>query len=762
MPVSTQTRTIRIVVDAPGVKSALDGISRSMGTLNKNTKSIVDSFKLLRNSFFGYLSLFGVREIARMSDEMQNLENRLKIVTTDGKASSDVLEEIADVARRTYQPINDVGDSFTRLASSLKGVGATTEQLSTLNETLINTFRISGATATETSNTLVQLSQAFSSGEVRGQELRSVLEQNAVLAGLLRKEFGTDLFKKAADGAIKASTIIRLLSQNIEELNAQAQVLNPTFEQTVNIAKNEMFLALHALNKELKLSIGFFTAITYVADNFKTILIALVPLIAVFAGAKLAALAASLSGVGAALSAVLLTNPVAWAVAAGAAFLYLTEQVGGLDNMILVLKNTWNDFNIVFLKGARQLAEFSGAKDTAKILTSMIEDLEKINQLNLDQAGFNLSSRMSTGKTRAIEDQKQQLEELANSLDNLNKKAKELKIKEILGELNQDLQSGAIAIDTYNSKLVNFEMYKLNREFREGKFDVFQYGERLNGLKIQDLNRNLKSGLITFQQYNQNVESLKIEELNKKFEAGKITLIEYNTELTKISSKFEPGSALVSGTNAYIESTGTLSENIANGIKNTFSALEDTFVDFIKRGKFNFHDFAQSVLDDLTRIIVRASIIQPIAQGILGLAVTPSAATGSQATYGTSTMPVAAKGLAFDKGIRKFASGGIVNSPTMFGYGKGQTGLMGEAGPEAIIPLKRGKGGDLGVQATVTPVTVNVINQTGSEVQQKETTGPNGEKTLEIIITGKVREGLLSGKYDKAMKSAYGLNRKGS
>jgi phage-related minor tail protein len=63
----------------------------------------------------------------------------------------------------------------------------------------------------------------------------------------------------------------------------------------------------------------------------------------------------------------------------------------------------------------------------------------------------------------------------------------------------------------------------------------------------------------------------------------------------------------------------------------------------------------------------------------------------------------AANGATFANGIAKFASGGIVSSPTLFKFADGgttRTGLMGEAGPEAIMPLKRGSDGSLGVQAS--------------------------------------------------------------
>ena len=60
-----------------------------------------------------------------------------------------------------------------------------------------------------------------------------------------------------------------------------------------------------------------------------------------------------------------------------------------------------------------------------------------------------------------------------------------------------------------------------------------------------------------------------------------------------------------------------------------------------------------------------------------------------------------AKGGVFAGGrqVSAFAKGGVVSSPTAFGMGRSQLGVMGESGPEAILPLKRGPGGVLGVRA---------------------------------------------------------------
>jgi lambda family phage tail tape measure protein len=88
-------------------------------------------------------------------------------------------------------------------------------------------------------------------------------------------------------------------------------------------------------------------------------------------------------------------------------------------------------------------------------------------------------------------------------------------------------------------------------------------------------------------------------------------------------------------------------------------------------------------------------IFKPLIESLTN-ALSPTAGAGSGLL---GALFPAANGAAIDNGnVVPFAYGGVVNSPTMFGMSGGRTGLMGEAGPEAILPLKRGAGGKLGVE----------------------------------------------------------------
>ena len=186
------------------------------------------------------------------------------------------------------------------------------------------------------------------------------------------------------------------------------------------------------------------------------------------------------------------------------------------------------------------------------------------------------------------------------------------------------------------------------------------------------------------------------------------------------------GGKVRAGMQSYLDSIKDVTKQIEDATVNAFKGMEDALVNFVMTGKMNFADFTRSILADITRIIIRQSIITPL----LGLFnITPSA-----------------KGNVFDKGLKEYAKGGIVTQPTLFKYGSGGSGsfgLMGEAGAEAILPLKRGRSGNLGVEASggSTNIVVNV-DATGSSVEGNEQQG----RQLGNVISAAIQAQLIQEK----------------
>ncbi|WP_426248300.1 phage tail tape measure protein [Pseudomonas sp. TWR3-1-1] len=167
----------------------------------------------------------------------------------------------------------------------------------------------------------------------------------------------------------------------------------------------------------------------------------------------------------------------------------------------------------------------------------------------------------------------------------------------------------------------------------------------------------------------------------------------------------------------YMNSTRDVAGQTKSLFSNAFSSMEDSVVNFAMTGKLSFADFTKSILADMARIASRQAA-SGILSSLVGVGVSAAgayfgggtASAGStQGGYSPEIMDgwsgiQQAKGGAWDAGVQMFADGGaftnsIVSKPTAFGMTNGKTGVMGEAGEEAIMPLTRTASGKLGVMA---------------------------------------------------------------
>lgn len=167
------------------------------------------------------------------------------------------------------------------------------------------------------------------------------------------------------------------------------------------------------------------------------------------------------------------------------------------------------------------------------------------------------------------------------------------------------------------------------------------------------------------------------------------------------------GAGISSAYKQYIEDGQNYAAMTNQVFTNAFSSMEDSLVSFVTTGKASFADLTKAILNDLARMAVRIAASRALA-AVLTMWATPAAPSGASMNSATSydMGMAAAKGAAFDGGTQYFAKGGaftnsIVSKPTSFSTNKSNNNVMGEAGPEAIMPLTRSSDGSLGVRAQV-------------------------------------------------------------
>lgn len=138
-----------------------------------------------------------------------------------------------------------------------------------------------------------------------------------------------------------------------------------------------------------------------------------------------------------------------------------------------------------------------------------------------------------------------------------------------------------------------------------------------------------------------------------------------------------------------------------NVFTNAFNSMADGIANFALTGKMDFRSFTVSILADLAKMEARiaASKLLGSVLGMFGAGASAGGSTpsGAYSSAALSVIPNADGGVYRSAGLSQY-SGSIVNRPTFFAFARGAA-VMGEAGPEAILPLRRGANGKLGVVA---------------------------------------------------------------
>lgn len=175
------------------------------------------------------------------------------------------------------------------------------------------------------------------------------------------------------------------------------------------------------------------------------------------------------------------------------------------------------------------------------------------------------------------------------------------------------------------------------------------------------------------------------------------------------------------------DSATKFQETWANALKGT----EDALVQFAMTGKLSFKGMIDSMIADIVRLAIQQAIMKPL-----------------MAAFGLTPL---AMGGVISGGVKKFAAGGVVTRPTIFPMAHGM-GLMGEAGAEAIMPLRRLGNGRLGVEANgggTNNVTVNVSVEGGKMSSSGDATGNAAEigklvaKAVQVELVQQKRPGGL-------------------
>ena len=218
-----------IVIDGKNnSKKAFDEVNNQLNSMNKQ---LATAGKALIGVFSVSALTGAVRGIANAADSYNLMNARLKLATSSQEEFNTAQSELRRIATATQAPLESLATLYQRISRPLKEAGRSQKDILAVTEAVATSFRVSGASAQEAENGVIQFAQALGSGALRGEEFNSVAEQAPRLMQALADSLGVPvgaLKEMAAQGLLTADVVTSALVEQLGVLRTEAESLPET------------------------------------------------------------------------------------------------------------------------------------------------------------------------------------------------------------------------------------------------------------------------------------------------------------------------------------------------------------------------------------------------------------------------------------------------------------------------------------------------------------------------------------------------------
>lgn len=358
--------------DFSGMENAINRVANQLDRMNQRQEEAANKAKKTKGEFqklvdtvrnlavVNFAQTTG-KQILQLADSMTTTRARLDLMNDGLQTTAELQDMIVKSANRSRAAYSTTADAVAKMGIMAGDAFSSNEELIAFSELINKQFTIAGTSAAGIDAAMLQLTQAMSSGVLRGEELNSVFEQAPTIIQAIADYLGVPIGKireMAAEGQITSTIVKNAMLASADEINAKFASMPMTFSQVWTIAKN---IALEAFTPVLTL-IG--QGAQWIYDNWSTIA-------PIFWGLAAAALGYAVAlgiqtaatwianGAAQAFFTTLLTNPLFWiALAIGvvvAAIYKWIQSVGGLKVAWLICVNAiltaWDWVKIRFMTG---------------------------------------------------------------------------------------------------------------------------------------------------------------------------------------------------------------------------------------------------------------------------------------------------------------------------------------------------------------------------------------------------------------------------
>ncbi|MGS8100449.1 tape measure protein [Providencia sp. PROV_01] len=530
--------TDALLVSNKKAEKSLDELDRGFNKTTKSVNTTEKSILSFSKAAIAVSSVLSASTVANYADAWTDLSNKLANSIRQNEKLADVTERVFDISQKTRSSLNGTATLYARLERGTREYNTSAADLIKLTTIINQGFVVSGATAQEAENAIIQLSQGIASGVLRGEEFNSVAEQGSRLMVALADSLGVgigELRAMAAQGKLTTDVVVNGLLSQGNSIGKEFANTTATMSQSIQTAGNNL-TKFFGESTTVQTGISVFnSAIITISENMNVVSGVLISVAAImggrFAGAmylatqniikNTAATYANAAAQGkmaaasmAAKSALgLIGGPAGAAILAASAVFYFyqksqeaKQEALAFADSIEELKNKMKDMSDVALMG--NIAEASKSIDAQKVSIQSLKDELEILQDNYSYTARNTAEYQNRSKNlekiqRDIAIKTKELEEAQNKLARTTKYVSDA--TQELTDRNKDLydamnsasgvagkMGAAIGALQKKIKAAADEKARLNSEMRDnpetddGKKAILNLQEQNELLRIKD------------------------------------------------------------------------------------------------------------------------------------------------------------------------------------------------------------------------------------------------------------------------------------
>lgn len=283
------------------------------------------------------------KSVLDTADAMQSINSQVRLVTSSESEYLAVQRQLLDVANNTRASLESTASLYVSTSRALKDYGYTQQEILKFTEATNNAMTIGNVGAQQQAAALMQLSQALSSGLLRGDEFNSIAEAAPILLDTIAEYMGKsskEIRKLGSEGKLTADVIFKAISGASEKFGEQAAKIPMTMGQALTVFSNNWQSMVSKLMNDSGAMSGIAAIIKLIADNLTLV----VPIVAGFAVAVAAATAQVIG-----LNVAMLANPFGIIAVAIGTVIGLIARFGdeidvfggGWSNLSDVIRAVW-------------------------------------------------------------------------------------------------------------------------------------------------------------------------------------------------------------------------------------------------------------------------------------------------------------------------------------------------------------------------------------------------------------------------------------